>query len=83
MIAQMLGVPTADWGRLRSWSVAFGKLTSETWTSPDLKITARQVTDDPRTGKATTELTNIDRSDPAPSLFKAPDGYTVVEMPRL
>jgi cytochrome P450 len=28
VIAQMLGVPTADWGRLRSWSVAFGKLIS-------------------------------------------------------
>jgi len=58
-------------------------VTTETWTSPDLKITVRRVTDDPRTGKVTTELTNIDRSDPAPSLFKAPEGYTVVEMPRL
>jgi hypothetical protein len=58
-------------------------VTSETWTSPDLKITARQMTDDPRTGKVTTELTNIERSDPAPSLFKAPEGYTVMEMPRM
>ncbi len=28
VIAQMLGVPTADWGRLRNWSIAFGKLIS-------------------------------------------------------
>ena len=28
VIAQMLGVPTAEWGRLRAWSVAFGKLIS-------------------------------------------------------
>jgi cytochrome P450 len=28
VIAQMLGVPTEDWARLRNWSVAFGKLIS-------------------------------------------------------
>jgi len=54
-------------------------VTSETWTSPELRITVRQVKDDPRTGKVTTELTNIDRSDPAPSLFKPPVGYAVVD----
>jgi len=58
-------------------------VTTETWTSPDLKIAVRRVTDDPRTGKVTTELTNIDRTDPDPSLFKVPEGYTVVELPRL
>jgi len=54
-------------------------VTSETWTSPELRITVRLVKDDPRTGKVTTELTNIDRSDPAPSLFKPPVGYAVVD----
>jgi len=54
-------------------------VTSETWTSPELRITVRLVKDDPRTGKVTTELTNIDRSDPALSLFKPPVGYTVVD----
>jgi TonB family protein len=53
---------------------------SETWTSPDLKITVRQVTDDPRSGRVTTELTNITRSDPDPALFQAPEGYTVRDM---
>jgi cytochrome P450 len=28
VISQMLGVPSADWGRLQSWSVSFGKLIS-------------------------------------------------------
>jgi hypothetical protein len=56
-------------------------IVSETWTSPDLKITVRQMTDDPRTGKMTVELTTVDRSDPDPELFKVPQGYTVMDMP--
>jgi cytochrome P450 len=34
VIAQMLGVPTADRGRLRDWSVAFGKLINGRILSP-------------------------------------------------
>jgi hypothetical protein len=56
-------------------------IVSETWTSPDLKITVRQMTDDPRTGKLTVELTTVDRSDPDPALFKVPEGYTVMDTP--
>jgi hypothetical protein len=56
-------------------------IVAETWTSPDLKITVRQMTDDPRTGKMTVELASIDRSDPDPALFKVPEGYTVMDMP--
>jgi hypothetical protein len=55
-------------------------LISETWTSPELKITVRQMTNDPRTGKVTTEFTSIDRSDPDPALFKAPEGYKVMDI---
>jgi hypothetical protein len=55
-------------------------VTSETWTSPDLKITVRQITDDPRSGKVTTELTNINRTDPDPALFQAPEGYAIRDM---
>jgi TonB family protein len=55
-------------------------VTSETWTSPDLKITVRQITDDPRSGKVTTELTDITRTDPDPALFQAPEGYAVRDM---
>jgi hypothetical protein len=53
---------------------------SETWTSPDLKLVVRQATDDPRSGKTTLELTKIDRSNPDPALFKAPEGYSVMDM---
>ncbi len=49
----------------------------ETWTSPDLKITVFATTDDPRTGTRTTEVTNLDRSEPDPALFQIPEGYTV------
>lgn len=56
-------------------------IVSETWMSPDLQMMVRQMTDDPRTGKLTVELTTIDRSDPDPSLFKVPEGYTVMDMP--
>lgn len=54
-------------------------IVSETWTSPDLKITVRLVTDDPRTGRVTIELTAVNRSEPDPELFKIPEGYTVVD----
>jgi len=53
---------------------------SETWTSPELKITARQILNSPGTGKITIELTSIDRSDPDPALFKAPEGYKVMDI---
>jgi len=55
-------------------------VTSETWTSPELKIAVRQITDDPRTGKVTAELTNIDRTDPDPALFKPPTGYKLMDL---
>ena len=51
--------------------------TRETWTAQDLGITLRSIVDDPRTGKATTETTDIQQTAPDPSLFKAPEGYQV------
>ncbi|MFZ1087062.1 MAG: hypothetical protein WAN35_19025 [Terracidiphilus sp.] len=54
---------------------------SETWTSADLKTTVRQVSSDPRTGTVTTELSNIDRSEPDPSLFKVPANVRVTDLP--
>ncbi|RZU39811.1 hypothetical protein [Edaphobacter modestus] len=49
----------------------------ETWTSPDLKIIMLNSDDDPRQGLRTTEVTNIDRVEPDPSIFQVPDGYQV------
>jgi hypothetical protein len=55
---------------------------SETWTSPDLSYTVLQTSSDPRSGKITTELTNIDRSEPDPALFKVPEGYKGTSIPQ-
>jgi hypothetical protein len=54
---------------------------AETWTSAELKTTVRQMSSDPRTGTVTTELSNVDRSEPDPALFKPPAGLKVAEIP--
>lgn len=51
----------------------------DTWTSPDLKIRMRSTTDDPRMGKLTTEVTELERNEPDPSLFQVPADYKVTE----
>ena len=56
-------------------------IVSETWTSADLKTTVRQVSSDPRTGTVTTELSNIDRTEPDPALFKVPANVRVTDLP--
>jgi hypothetical protein len=56
-------------------------VTSETWSSPELKTAVRQTSSDPRTGTVTTELSNIDRSEPDAALFKLPAGSRVLEIP--
>lgn len=52
----------------------------ETWTSPDLKIIVLSTSDDPRIGTRTTEVTNVDRSEPDPALFQVPEGYTIRDL---
>jgi hypothetical protein len=54
-------------------------VTSETWVSPELKTTVHQIASDPRTGTVTTELTNIDRSEPDAGSFKPPAGYKLMD----
>ncbi|HEV2575768.1 MAG TPA: hypothetical protein VGU25_01040 [Acidobacteriaceae bacterium] len=49
----------------------------DTWTSPDLKIRMRSITDDPRMGKLTMEVTQLDRNEPDPALFQIPADYKV------
>jgi hypothetical protein len=51
----------------------------DTWTSPDLKIMMRSTTDDPRTGKTTTEVTELEQNEPDPALFQIPADYKVTE----
>jgi hypothetical protein len=51
--------------------------TSEIWTSPDLNLVVLEIHDDPQNGTTTRELVNLDRGEPDPALFRAPEGYTV------
>ena len=51
----------------------------EVWTSPDLKIVVGRTMDDPRTGKSTTVVTDLNRGDPAASLFQVPADYKVID----
>jgi hypothetical protein len=52
---------------------------SETWTSPDLKLTVLSKNSDPRSGEHTTRLTNISRAEPDPTLFQVPPDYEIVD----
>lgn len=52
---------------------------SESWMSPELKIVVFTKHNDPRNGEVTSHPTNIDLSEPAPSLFQPPLGYRIVE----
>jgi hypothetical protein len=52
-------------------------VTSEEWTSPDLKALVMTKHVDPRAGETTYRLTGITRGEPSPSLFELPAGVTV------
>jgi len=54
-------------------------MTSEEWSSPDLKILVLTRHNDPRTGESSYRLTNIVRAEPDRSLFMVPADYTVKE----
>ncbi len=56
-------------------------ITTESWYSPDLKVLVMSKSNDPRMGETTYKLTNIQRSEPTPSLFQPPDDYTVKDQP--
>ncbi|HKN23613.1 MAG TPA: hypothetical protein VJX72_02105 [Candidatus Acidoferrum sp.] len=50
---------------------------NERWYSQDLQIVVKVVRNDPRMGQITYTLTNIQRTEPAASLFTVPSDYTV------
>lgn len=52
---------------------------TESWHSPDLKITVLSKNSDPRMGEFTMRLQNIDRTEPDPALFRVPTDYQIVE----
>jgi hypothetical protein len=68
-------------GKSTVWTIPAGEIgnrnainiTSETWYSPDLQVTVMSRYNDPRTGESVYRLAGIQRSEPAPDLFKAPE----------
>lgn len=53
--------------------------TTETWTSPELRIVVLSKDSDPRNGDSTTRLTSISRAEPDASLFTVPPDYEIIE----
>lgn len=51
----------------------------EKWYSPDLQTTVMVTRSDPRIGTMVYKLTNINRAEPASTLFEVPADYTVKE----
>ena len=54
-------------------------VTSERWYSPDLKATVMTKHDDPWAGELKTQFTNVNTSEPDPSLFTVPSDYKIVD----
>jgi hypothetical protein len=52
---------------------------SESWYSPELQTVVMSKHSDPRVGENTYRLTNVNRAEPAHSLFELPADYTVKE----
>lgn len=52
---------------------------NERWYSPDLQIVVKSTRSDPRFGSTSYTVTNIQRQEPAASLFTVPSDYTVTQ----
>jgi hypothetical protein len=50
---------------------------SEWWFSPALQVVMKSTNTDPRIGKTTETLNNLNRAEPDPSLFQVPSDYTI------
>jgi hypothetical protein len=55
---------------------------TESWSSRELGETLLSKRLDPRSGDWTTRLTDINRSEPDPALFRVPADYTIEDTPR-
>jgi len=67
-----LTIPAGEIGNERPIEIV-----NERWYSPELQTVVMTRHNDPRFGEASYRLTNIDRSEPARSLFEVPADYTV------
>ena len=55
------------------------EMVAESWYSPELQTVIMSKHSDPRTGENIYRLTNINRAEPAHSLFEVPSDYTIQE----
>ena len=55
------------------------QVVNERWYSAELKTVVLSKHSDPRTGETVTKLSNVDRSEPSPTLFQVPADYKVTE----
>lgn len=55
------------------------QIVAERWYSPDLQIVVKSTRTDPRFGTTTYNVTNIQRTEPAATLFTVPSDFTVQE----
>lgn len=69
-----LTIPAGEIGNERPIEIV-----SERWYSPELQLVVMTRHSDPRAGETTYKLTNINRSEPAKSLFEVPSDYTIKE----
>ncbi len=67
-------IPAGEIGNERAIEIV-----SERWYSPELQLVVMTRHSDPRFGETTYKLTNINRAEPAKSLFEVPSDYTVKE----
>ena len=73
-------------GTRRTQTIAAGAIgnerpivvTTEEWTSPDLKVLVLSEHSDPRSGTSTYKLVKISRAEPSAALFQVPADYTVL-----
>ena len=69
-------IPAGEIGNERAIEIV-----SERWFSPELQVIVMTKHVDPRFGENSYRLTNINRSEPAQSLFEVPGDYTIKEGP--
>lgn len=67
-------IPAGEVGNDQPLTIA-----TENWISTQYHIPLLTITDDPRSGKRTDEVTQFQPGEPDPALFKIPEGYTVRE----
>jgi hypothetical protein len=55
------------------------QIVTETWYAPDLQMVVMRKTTDPRRGETVTQVSNINRSEPASTLFQVPVDFKMTE----